>query len=410
MKKLGDQAHVTENTLFGIGSNTKAFTAATLASLVDEGKLSWDDKVSEKLPGFAMYDPYASHELTVRDLLCHRSGLGLGEGDMLLWPRTTYTRAEIVQRIRYMKPASSFRSTYAYSNLMFITAGELIAAVTGKPYEDAVRERIFAPLGMTHSNFSNADLKDGVDFAWPHSSVDSKIVADEMEDKQAYAAAGGINASVAELAKWMVAQLNHGQIPKTTQRIFSEKQSHEMWSPQTIIPETTEGPPGLHTYFSAYGLGWGLREYHGHKVVSHSGGLMGFLTRVLMVPEEHLGVVVLTNSDQSDGPMNAIAYKVVDDYLTVQGNDWIAAWKAFDDKAHQEADAKMKTAATSRGPEFASLAPAGEVCRSLSRRLVRPRHHRNQRRQAHLQPGSLPRRRGGNDSMAAGHLQSALEP
>lgn len=350
VKRLGDPAPVTENTLFGIGSNTKAFTAATIASLIDEGKLSWDDKVADKLPGFAMYDPYASHEMTVRDLLCHRSGLGLGEGDMLLWPRSTYTRAEIVYRIRFMKPKYSFRSTYAYSNLMFITAGELIAAVSGKPYEDAVRERILQPLGITASNLSNSDLKPGVDYAWPHSRSNGTMKADDFENKDALVAAGGINASAADLAKWVIAQLNRGQIPNSDKRIFSEKQSHEMWAAQTITPTgDTSGPlEGLNTDFAAYGLGWGLRDYHGHKVVSHSGGLMGFLTRVVMVPDQHLGVVVLTNFDSSDGPMNAIAYHVVDSYLGIGGNDWITSWKAADDKEHSQAEETMKKAANER--------------------------------------------------------------
>ena len=350
VKKRGDPAPVTENTLFGIGSNTKAFTAATIASLVDEGKLQWDDKVSEKLPGFAMYDPYVSHELTVRDMLCHRSGLGLGEGDMLLWPRTTYTRAEIVQRIRYMKPAYSFRSKYAYSNLMFIAAGELIAAASGKSWEQSVRERILVPLGMTTTNFSNSELKPGVDFATPHSRSDGKMKADDPENEDTISSAGAINSSAAEMAKWAIVQLNHGQIGRGGKRIFSEKQSTEMWSPQTIVPAEDEVGPlaALQTDFSAYGLGWGLRDYHGHKLVGHSGGLMGFLTRVLLVPDQKLGVIVLTNFDSSDGPMNAIAYHVIDHYLGVRGNDWIAAWKAADDKAQHDADGIMKRAATAR--------------------------------------------------------------
>jgi CubicO group peptidase (beta-lactamase class C family) len=350
VKKLGESAPVDENTLFGIGSNTKAFTAATIASLVDEGKLSWDDKVFEKLPGFAMYDPYVSHELTVRDLLCHRSGLGLGEGDMLLWPHTTYSRAEIVRRIRYLKPASSFRSKYAYSNLMFLTAGELIAATTGKSWEDSVRERIFTPIGMNTSNFSNSDLKTGVDFAWPHSRVDGKLKVDDLENKDAISSAGAINSSVAEMAKWMIVQLNHGKLTGAQQKIFSETQSHEMWSPQTIVPASDDSGPlaAMNTDFSAYGLGWGLREYLGHKLVGHSGGLMGFLTRVLLVPDQHLGVVVLTNFDSSDGPMNAIAYHVVDQYLGVEGNDWVAIWRTADLKAEHDADETMKKAANER--------------------------------------------------------------
>lgn len=350
VRKLGDPTPVTADTLFGIGSNTKAFTAATLATLVDEGKLSWDDKVADKLPGFAMYDPYASHEMTVRDLLCHRSGLGLGEGDMLLWPRTTYTRAEIVRRIRYMKPAYSFRSHYAYSNLMFITAGELTRAVTGKTWEEAVRERIFQPIGMTHSGFSNSDLKPGVDFAWPHTRVEGKMKVDAIEDKDTISSAGAINSSVNDMAKWLIVQLNHGKLPDSDKRIFSEKQSWEMWSSQTVMPiEKSEGKlAGLSPNFAAYGLGWALRDYHGHKIVGHSGGLMGFVTRVVMVPDENLGIVVLTNFDSSDGPMNAIAYHVVDSYLGVQGHDWIAIAQSIDDDAHRNAEATMKNAVTTR--------------------------------------------------------------
>ena len=152
VRKLGDPTPVDEFTMFGIGSNTKAFTTAALATLVDEGKLSWDDPVYQRLPGFVMYDPYVSHEMTIRDLLTHRSGMGLGEGDLLFWPHTTYTREEIIYKLRFMKPASSFRSHYAYDNLLYMTAGQIIPAVTGTSWDDYIRQRIFAPLGMTHSN------------------------------------------------------------------------------------------------------------------------------------------------------------------------------------------------------------------------------------------------------------------
>jgi len=145
IRKIGDSSRVDEHTLFGIGSNTKAFTSALLAKLVDEGKITWDDKVYERLPGFQMYDPYVSHEMTIRDLLTHKSGMGLGEGDLLFWPHTTYSRNEIVYRLRFMKPQSSFRSHYAYDNLMYIAAGQIIAALTGKSWEDNVRQQIFAP-------------------------------------------------------------------------------------------------------------------------------------------------------------------------------------------------------------------------------------------------------------------------
>ncbi len=154
VRKLGDSTPVDENTLFGIGSNTKAFTAAAMATLVDEGKLDWDDPVYERLKGFEMYDPYVSKEMRIRDLLCHRSGLGLGEGDLMFWPHTTFTRDEVVYRVRFLKPATSFRSHYAYNNLMFVTAGQLVAENTGKTWDDYVREKIFVPLGMNNTNTS----------------------------------------------------------------------------------------------------------------------------------------------------------------------------------------------------------------------------------------------------------------
>src|SRR5580765_354229 len=175
LRKMGESAPVDENTLFGIGSNTKAFTTAALATLVDEGKISWDDKVFERLPGFTMYDPYVSHEMTIRDLLTHRSGMGLGEGDLLFWPHTTFTRDEIIYRLRFMKPASSFRSRFAYDNLLYMTAGQIIPAVTGKSWDDYVREQIFVPLGMTTTNVSTDAYKSGGDYAWPHSKVEGKL-------------------------------------------------------------------------------------------------------------------------------------------------------------------------------------------------------------------------------------------
>ena len=143
VRKLGEATPVDENTLFGIGSNTKAFTAAALATLVDGGKIHWDDPVNDHLPGFVMNAPYVSKEMQIRDLLCHRSGLGLGEGDLMFWPHTTFTREEVVYRLRYLKPATSFRTTFAYNNLMFLTAGQVVAAVSGESWDDYVRKRFF---------------------------------------------------------------------------------------------------------------------------------------------------------------------------------------------------------------------------------------------------------------------------
>src|SRR6476660_3951768 len=222
VRKLGDPTPVDENTLFGIGSNTKAFTTAALATLVDDGKLSWDDPVYQRLPGFVMFDPYVSHEMTIRDLLTHRSGMGLGEGDLLFWPHSTYTRAEVIYKLRFMKPASGFRSHYAYDNLLYMTAGQVIPAVTGTSWEDYVREKILVPLGMKTSNTSNTLFKPGDNYAFPHSKVDGKLQVVPFQELDNAGPAGSINSSVAEMCKWLRLQLGRGKFPDRDCRLFRE--------------------------------------------------------------------------------------------------------------------------------------------------------------------------------------------
>ncbi len=340
VRKMGNPTSVDEYTLFGIGSNTKAFTSAALATLVDEGKLSWDDRVYERLPGFQMYDPYVSHEMTIRDLLTHRSGMGLGEGDLLFWPHSTFTREDIIYRLRFMKPASSFRSRFAYDNLLYIAAGQIIPAVTGKSWEDYIRGRILLPLGMATTNLSNAAFKPGDNYAWPHSKLDGKLQVIDFINLDNAGPAGSINSSAAEMAKWVTLQLNRGKFPDgdARARLFSERQSREMWSAQTILPvDEGSGPlAGLNTKFADYGLGWGLRDYHGRKLVGHTGGVSGFVSRVMLVPEENLGVVILTNAEE-EGAFDSILFHLLDSYFAVSSTDWIAAFKAAKDEREKAA-------------------------------------------------------------------------
>jgi CubicO group peptidase (beta-lactamase class C family) len=349
VRKLGDSTPVDENTLFGIGSNTKAFTSAALASLVDAGKISWDDKVYERLKGFEMYDPYVAHEMTIRDLLTHRSGMGLGEGDLLFWPHTTYTRDDIIYRLRFMKPASSFRSHYAYDNLMYIAAGQIIPAVTGKPWEAYIRERILDPLGMKTTNLSVTAFKPGDNYAWPHSKVDGKLQVVPFMDLDNAAPAGAINSSVAEMSKWLLLQLNHGKIPGSEQRIFSEAQSREMWTGQTLLPIGGGDSPlaAMRPKFAAYALGWGVQDYHGRKLVGHSGGVSGFVTRVMLVPEENLGILVFTNAE-SGAAFESILFHILDAYFGVPPTDWTAVMKAATDKGEKEAQEMLATSSKSR--------------------------------------------------------------
>jgi CubicO group peptidase (beta-lactamase class C family) len=343
IRKLGESATVDENTLFPIGSNTKAFTSALLASLVDAGKLSWDDPVYQRLPGFQMYDPFVSHEMTIRDLLTHRSGMGLGEGDLLFWPTTTYTRDEIIYRLRFMKPASSFRSRFAYDNLMYIAAGQIIPAVTGATWESYLRTKVLDPLGMKTTTLSAAEFKASANHAYPHQRLDGVLRAIDFVSLDNAAPAGAINSSVVEMAKWLQLQLNRGKLPDGTTRLFSEAQSKEMWTAQTILPNREfPGSLGhLQSSFAAYGLGWGLREYHGRQLVEHTGGVAGFVSRVMLVPEQNLGVVILTNAE-SGGAFDAILYHVLDHYLGARKTDWVAAFKSAEDEQSAKAASFMK--------------------------------------------------------------------
>jgi len=353
VRKLGDPTPVDENTLFGIGSNTKAFTAAAIATLVDQGKLDWDDPVYERLKGFEMYDPYVSKEMRIRDLLCHRSGLGLGEGDLMFWPHTTFTREEVVHRVRFLKPATSFRSQFAYNNLMFVTAGQVVAENGGKTWDEYVREKIFLPLGMSNTNTSTTAFNSSGNWAYPHEKVDGKLQPIPFENLDNAGPAGSINSSVADMSKWVLLQLNRGKIPGTEKRIFSAKSSQTMWTQQTVIPVGEGGPEELKTLkanLSGYGLGWFLRDYRGRKLVGHSGGVAGFVTRVLLVPQEDLGVVILTNTEE-DYAFESILYHILDSYLGGPTQDYTASFKTVEDKERKEAEQAMKKADTSRATD-----------------------------------------------------------
>lgn len=352
VRKLGEPAQVDEHTLFGIASNTKAFTSAALAMLVDEGKITWDDPVTKHLPAFQLYDPYVTREMTIRDLLTHRSGLGLGAGDLLWWPPTDYSREEIIRRFRYVKPASSFRSRYAYDNVLYMIAGQIIPAVTGKSWDDFIKERIFAPLGMTESNTSVSAFRPGDNLAIPHGPVEGRILPVKYINLDNVGPAGAINSNVTDMAKWAILQLDGGLIRDSNKRLFSDRQSREMWSAQTITP-LGDPPPhlaALKANFSAYALGWGLTDYRGKKIVSHTGGLPGYVSRVALVPDLKLGVIVLTNQE-SGAAFQAITYQVIDHYLGGSATDWIAAFKTSEQQGLARAAAFEKRQAASRAAE-----------------------------------------------------------
>ncbi len=330
VRRAGQSEPVTPDTLFRIASNTKAFTSAALSILVDQGRIHWNDHVVNLLPGFQMYDSYVTREMTVTDLLVHRSGLGLGEGDLMFFPPSNLTSQQILERLRFLKPATSFRSGYAYDNLLYLVAGQIIPAVNGASWGDFVRQRIFTPLGMTHSATSTDALLHGADVATPHSKISGKLQPIEQENVDNNAPAGSIVACVSDLAKWMTVQLDRGKTANG--RLFSEAQSKMMWTGQTILP-IGDGPPALRPNFYEYGLGWFLRDYRGRRVVYHTGVLAGFVSRTLLVPDLKLGIVVLTNQEE-EGAHSAIAWSIVDHYLGAPATDWV---KVFADLSRKEA-------------------------------------------------------------------------
>ena len=347
VRRVGSPEPVTAHSLFRIASNTKAFTTAALAILVDEGKIHWGDRVVDLMPSFQMYDPYVTREMTVTDLLVHRSGLGLGEGDLMFFPPTDLTREEIIRRLRFLKPATSFRSSYAYDNLLYLVAGQLIPAVTGTSWDDFVRQRIFAPLHMTNTFTRTEALESSRDVAIPHSRNGGKLEALPHENVDNNAPAGSIVSCAADLAQWMMVQLGRGQAGGV--RLFSPAQSKKMWSGQTILP-IEPSVPVLEPNFYDYGLGWFLRDYRGHKMVYHTGVLAGYVSRTTLLPDLNLGVVVLTNAEE-EGAHGAIAFTVVDQYLGANGTDWVATFHDLAKKEEAEYAAQTRQTGAGRNAE-----------------------------------------------------------
>jgi CubicO group peptidase (beta-lactamase class C family) len=336
VQSLNKPVPVTEKTLFGIASNSKAFTAAALAMLVDEGKLKWDDKVREFIPQFKLYDPYVTEAFTIRDLLTHRSGLGLGAGDLMMFPDSSdFTREDIIYNLRFLKPVSEFRTKYDYDNNLYIVAGEIIAKASGLSWEDFIEKRFFAPLGMKNSAASISRVKDRSLLISPHAPVNGKVQAINIDWSETGNAAGGIVSNIEDMSKWILAQLQKGKYGDSLKnKLYSEEQQQEMWSPQTIIPSFTSPP--YNTHFSAYGLGWFLSDVKGYNQVTHTGGLAGVVTQVTLFPELNLGIVVLTNQ-QSGAAFTAITNSIKDAYLSIKGMNRVKQMRDRVDKMEKEA-------------------------------------------------------------------------
>jgi CubicO group peptidase (beta-lactamase class C family) len=329
LRRLGERAPVDEHTRFGIASNTKAFTATALGLLVQEGKIEWDKPVIEYLPWFQMWDPWVTREITVRDLLVHRSGLGLGQGDLMTWPPSDYSAEDIARRVRYLKPATSFRSAYAYDNVLYKVSGVLIEEVSGQTYDEFIRTRILDPVGMAETKIGYKYAKESGNVAGTHAPVGGVVTVVKPFDSISGNSAGGINSTAADMAKWLVVQLDSGRVADDM-RIFSPRTTTELWSPVTPIPIGSPAPElaARHPNFQGYALGFGTRDYEGHKLVTHTGGLPGYVSELAMIPDIKLGTIVLTNQE-SGAAFRSITYYILDHYLGAESVDWVAAYESI---------------------------------------------------------------------------------
>lgn len=360
VRKLGASAKVDEHTLFSIGSNTKAFTATALAMLVEQGRLHWNDRVVDKLPGFRMYDPYASSEMTVTDLLVHRSGLGLGEGDLLLMPSTDRSREEVVRAIRYLKPKHSFRANYDYDNVLYVVAGQLVQAVSGQRWEDFVQQHIIDPLGM-HDTKLSLDARVPDQAAWhgkvsgPVRGIGKQSVLSTVYSGDQAAAAGAVQTSAADIGRWLRVQLKHGELADG-KRLFSAASSNALWTPHTLIPINPKPEPLALTQpqFQAYALGFEVSDYRGHKIISHGGGVFGAISNVVIIPEAHAAFAIMLNAEDF-GTLFAMREHLLDSLLGLPSPDWIANYKQVLDQRNAKA---LKVMQAAEKPAHASVGPS----------------------------------------------------
>ncbi len=330
IQSINSNKKVNENTNFGIASNSKAFTTTALAILVEEGKISWTDKVIKHLPEFKMYNDYVTQNFNIQDLLTHRSGLGLGIGDLMFFPDgSDFTINDIISSFQHFKPVSAFRTKFDYDNLLYLVAGEVIARVSGLTWEKFIKERIFTPLAMDNSYASLAYINDKSNVASPHLNKDQKLSLTDPEQwdpKKINGAAGGIYSNVNDIANWMLVNLNKGKYGTNLgKQLFTEASQQEIWKIHTTT--NVNRNPRYNSHFAGYGLGWGLTDVNGNMVVSHTGGLIGMLSKTILVPDLNLGIIVLTNTYlDGAGVFSAVTQTILDKYLGLDNFDWTTTY------------------------------------------------------------------------------------
>ncbi len=363
VKELGKPAKVDENTLFMIGSNTKAFTATAMAMLQADKKLSLDDKVTKYLPQFKLENKQAGELATVRDLLCHRLGLQTFQGDFTFY-NTNLTRDQVIEKLGIVKATYPFRAKWGYTNSAFLTAGQIIPVVTGKPWETFLKENIFAPLGMSNTLALSADMPKSFNRTVPHTLKDGKMIAIPYCQIDGLAPCGSISSSVNDLSKWVTALLNNGKV--------GDKQV----IPVAAINATREAQDivgSIHhldgeTNYELYGLGWFIQDYAGHRLVMHDGGVNGYVTSVTLVPDQNLGIIVLTNTDQNSF-FDAMRWEIMDAYFNKQYRGYsevrLARFKA-QEAAEDAKDKKLRdSVATNPKPALPAASYTGKYINSL---------------------------------------------
>jgi CubicO group peptidase (beta-lactamase class C family) len=378
VRRLGETAPVDADTIFQLGSVGKAFTTAALAVLVDRGQIAWDDPVTRHIPWFQMYDPWVTREMTVLDLLVHRSGLGLGAGDLMFVPRSTLSRAETVRRLRYIRPATSFRSGYAYDNVLYVVAGQLIEEVSGKSWERFMREEVLAPAGMRTATSDRVERRGTPNRAWPHARRDGPMhgmgTQRALDDSgqaeldpelgRNAAPAGGVAASANDMGRWIAIQLARGALPGSSGRLFSEAASRQMWTPRVHLPiSPSPGPTAAATpQFNSYALGWNERDYRGHRLMMHTGAVFGAQAIIVLIPDREVGFSVAINCEDGEAALG-IAYELLDHYVGQPRYDWGTAWQEVVRQRDERAVALLgqQTSAPARvGPSLPLAGYAGE--------------------------------------------------
>ncbi|MFA7447679.1 MAG: serine hydrolase [Weeksellaceae bacterium] len=326
---------VNSATNFGIASNSKAFTTTAIALLIDQGKMNWDDRVQKYIPEFKMYNDYVTENFTVRDLVTHKSGLGLGAGDLMVWPDGhDFTPEDIIKNIHFLQPVSDFRTKYDYDNLLYIIAGVIIERVSGKSWTDFIEENFVHPLGMNRTAASWNTLKDRSNVIAPHVPFDGKLKVVNRYTNSIFDAAAGLYSNVDDLTKWVQFQLDYGKT-KDGKQLVSEKEMKQLSTPQTLQGNFSRPP--YNTLFRAYGLGFQLQDMNGKMEVSHTGGLEGIVTQIIMYPQLDLGIIVLTNQQEGAAFM-AVSNTIKDFYLELPEKDWVTEYSDLISKRKGDAD------------------------------------------------------------------------